>query len=135
MDSPGLSQGQESGTDGTPSRSSHGEREAGRGRKGPPPLLQDPVCGSQRTPEITNQTGEGSKNILLKDINNEKSLKWFWECSAPQLLLHSSIELNKDETTSYVNKSSFINNSESSFVLPEDEQPKVNPEPAYTDCQ
>ena len=131
MDSIGVPQGSGSQAIGTPNGSSFGERGSERGRLSPPSLLRDPVCGPQQVSETTDRRGECGKNILLKDLNNEKSLLWFWESSPPQLTLQSSVEFNKEETNNCINKSSFINNSESSFVLPEEEQPKANIEPAY----
>ena len=91
-------------------------------------VIREPVCSPRWVPEATDRGGEIRKDILLKDLNKDKSLSWFWGSSPPQLTLHNSLEFSKEETNGCVNKHSFINNSESSFVLPDEEQVKNNTE-------
>ena len=70
-----------------PSRPEYGEREAVRRRMGTPPMLWGPVRYMQWVSESSNRPGEGGKNILLKDLDKEKSLLWFWESSPRHLCL------------------------------------------------
>ena len=107
------------------------EGETIRRRLGSPPMLRDPVCCAQPLSERPDRSREGGKNILLRDVNSEKSFLWLWENSPPQLSVCCSNELNKEEIVGYVNKSSFIHNPDSSFVLQEEEQPATNPKPPY----
>ena len=133
MDCLSVPQGPGTRADGTPSRSRNDERSCKRGRLGSSSMLRNAVCSTQRIPEGTDRGREGSKNILLKDLNNDKSLLWLWESSPPQLSLQNSLVFSKEETNSCVhNKTTLFNNSESSFVLPDEEQNKTNHEPAYS---
>ena len=95
-------------------------------------MLRDFVCGPQQLPETTDGGRGKSKNLLLKDLNEEKSLLWFWESSPPQLSVQSSVVRNQEDLNTSVNKDSLFGNSDSSFVSPEREMPKDNREPTHT---
>ena len=131
MDCSSLSKDSRSGTISLTSGPEDGDRGAIRRQVGSSPMLRDTVHGMQSMLERADETRERSKNLLLKDVNCEKSSLQLWEDSPPQLSICCPSETNKRDPVGFVNKSLFIQNSDSSFVVQEEEQPVIKPEPSY----
>ena len=98
---------------------------------GSSPMLRDTVRGTQPMFKVTNKTGERGENLLLKGVDCESSLLWLWEESPPQLYVCCPSEISRKDTVGFNNKNSFIQNSDSSFMVQGEEQSEVNLEPAH----
>ena len=85
----------------------------------------------QATTERTDQQREIEQNLLLKDINQEKSLLWMWDNSPPHLSVCCPNVLNKVEAIGSVYKSSFTQNNDSSFTVQEREQTQGKNKPFH----
>ena len=131
MDRVGLSEETGSRSDGTPCTPRSREKSLERGGVGPPSLLWDSLRSSQQLSEIADGLRGENNNLLLKGLNEERSLLWFWENSPPQLFVHGSNVNNKDIANSFVNENPLLNTSESSLVSPDKEMPTGDREPTH----